>query len=88
MAFAQALAGQPARARETLKRLTTLRERGSRYVSAHAIALIYTGLGERDQAIAWLQRARDERAFGMAFVHVEPDFDSLRSDPRFATIGR
>ena len=46
----------------------------------------HTGLGDRDQAFAWLRRARIERAWGMAFVNVEAHFDSLRSDPRFAAI--
>ncbi|MCA1585227.1 MAG: hypothetical protein LC791_10825 [Acidobacteria bacterium] len=54
--------------------------------SSDALALVYTGLAERDEAFAWLRRAHDERAWGMAFVNVEADFDSLRADPRFAVV--
>jgi hypothetical protein len=43
-------------------------------------------LADRDEAFAWLRRARAERAWGMAFINVEPDFDPLRSDPRFAAV--
>jgi len=83
LAFAQARAGQPAKAQKLLRTLTDLSAKGTRYVSPYALALVHTGLGDRDQAFSWLERAIDERAWGAAFLKVEADVDSLRSDPRF-----
>src|SRR5207247_2152990 len=47
-------------------------------------ALIYAGLGEKDQAFAWLEKAYQVRHGAMALYKVEPMLDSLRSDPRYA----
>jgi serine/threonine-protein kinase len=58
------------------------------YVPADSIALVYAGLGEKDQAFTWLEKAYDEHAFKMAWLKVDPQWDSLRSDPRFADLVR
>ena len=60
----------------------------SRYVSPYDRATVYAGLGEKDQAIAWLEKAYQERSDGLVFLKVEPKFDGLRSDPRFADLLR
>lgn len=86
VAYAYGRAGRSREARESLQALLNLRTAKTRYVSAYAIALVYTGLGDRDRAFEWLRHARAERAWGMAFLNVEADFDSLRSDPRFGAI--
>jgi len=57
-------------------------------VTADGIALIYAGLGEKDQAFAWLEKGYEERSFQMQWLTVEPRWDSLRSDPRFADLLR
>ena len=57
-----------------------------RYVSPYDMALIYTGLGDKDQALTWLQKACDDRVFRVIFLGVEPLFDDLRSDPRFQAL--
>jgi tetratricopeptide (TPR) repeat protein len=58
------------------------------YVPADSIALVYAGLGEKDPAFTWLEKAYEEHAFKMAWLKVEPQWDSLRSDPRFADLVR
>jgi hypothetical protein len=50
--------------------------------------MIYAGLGEKDQAFAWLQKAYEERSGEMVDLKVDPRFDNLRSDPRFADLLR
>jgi serine/threonine-protein kinase len=74
---------------EAQKVLDELKERSTRsYVSPYFIALIYTGLGENDQAFEWLEKAYNERHPYLTLIKVEPVFDSLRSDSRFADLLR
>jgi tetratricopeptide (TPR) repeat protein len=68
---------------DELKQLST-----QEYVPAPSIALAYAGLGEKDQAFAWLEKGYQEHAFQMQWLGVEPRWDSLRSDPRFADLLR
>lgn len=85
-AAAYARADRRQEARDALRTLTALRTGKTRYVSAYAVALIHTALGDRDEAFAWLDRAVEERAWGICFVDQEADLDPLRSDPRFAVL--
>jgi TolB-like protein/Flp pilus assembly protein TadD len=57
-----------------------------RYVPALYFSSIYTGLGDVDQAIAWLKKACDEKTEYLIYMNVEPIADPLRSDPRFQAI--
>jgi tetratricopeptide (TPR) repeat protein len=58
------------------------------YVPGPAIALVYTGLGDTDGALQWLERGYEQRDRWMVFLKVEPRFDPLRTDPRFADLLR
>jgi hypothetical protein len=44
---------------------------------------VYVGLGDKDQALDWLERAIDDRTWSMFLLRVEPMLDPLRGDPRF-----
>jgi tetratricopeptide (TPR) repeat protein len=81
-----AVSGKRVEARKELNELERLARQ--EYVPAVAIALIYAGLGEKDQAFTWLDKAYEERAFELTWLKVEPRWDSLRSDPRFADLLR
>jgi hypothetical protein len=59
-----------------------------KYVASAPVAIIYIGLGEKDQALQWLEKAYDERLWEMGMLKVAPVFDPLRSDPRFAVLLR
>jgi len=59
-----------------------------RYVSGFFFAEAYTGLGQRDQAINWLERAYQERDEWMVFGNSYPGLDPLRSEPRFQALMR
>jgi len=57
------------------------------YVSPYYFALVYTGLGEKDHAFEWLEKAYEKGEIP-GTIKVEPVFDSLHSDPRFADLLR
>ena len=59
-----------------------------RYVSGFLFAEAYVGLGQRDQAITWLERAYEEQDQWMVFANSYPALDPLRSEPRFQTLLR
>jgi eukaryotic-like serine/threonine-protein kinase len=74
---------------EAMSKLEELKERAQReYVPAFNFALIHIGLGKRDQAFEWLEKAYEERSSWLVSLKVEPLFDSIRSDPRFADLVR
>jgi tetratricopeptide (TPR) repeat protein len=50
------------------------------------IALIYLGLGDKDSAFAWLEKAFKVREGALPYVKLDPRCDRLRSDPRFAAL--
>jgi tetratricopeptide (TPR) repeat protein len=54
-----------------------------RYVSPWQIAIIYLGLGQKDQAIEWLEKAYEVRDHWLVYSKVDPGLDRIRSDPRF-----
>jgi adenylate cyclase len=55
---------------------------------ATIIALVYSVLGEKDEAFRWLDRAYQSRAPNLLQIRSFPEFDNLRSDPRFAELLR
>ena len=59
-----------------------------RYVSGFFFAEAYLGLGQRDQAITWLERAYEEHDQWMVFANSYPGLDPLRSEPRFQALLR
>ena len=83
LGFTAAHAGDPARARAALVALKALH--GAGRAPATDIALIEVGLGDREAAISWLKRAY-EGGDALNNLGVDPRFDPLRGDPRFATI--
>jgi TolB-like protein len=76
-----AAAGMRSEALRILARLHELD--GQKYVMPYWIALIHTGLRERNEAFRWLDMALDERSAQLAYVGVDPRWDYLRPDPRF-----
>ena len=84
LGYAYAMSGKKNEARGIANELT---ERWhQRYFPPVEIALVYAGLGDNDQAFHWLDKAYTERDSQLIWVNVEPQFDPLRSDPRFASL--
>jgi serine/threonine protein kinase/tetratricopeptide (TPR) repeat protein len=81
--------GVAARREEAERVLDHLNELSKqKYVPAHSMALVYTALGEKDQAFEWLQKSYEERSIGIFALKLDPACDPLRSDPRFADLLR
>ncbi|HEY3129609.1 MAG TPA: tetratricopeptide repeat protein, partial [Acidobacteriota bacterium] len=77
------------RRNEALKILGELKQQYKQgKASPYDIATIYAGLGEKDQALEWLQRAWEERSGGLILLKVEPMFDNIRTDRRFVELLR
>ena len=81
-----ARAGRVREARECIRQLKQRSDVET--VETYGIALIYAGLGEKDQAFEWLEKAYEVRDQGMSSLKVEPPLDPLRSDPRFQDLLR
>ena len=52
------------------------------------LSAIYLSLGEDDKVFEWLERAYEERQFALPWINAMPDYDRLRSDPRFQELVR
>lgn len=81
-----ALSGQAEKARQVLTQLENMRDKI--HVTPYNVASIYAALGDKEEALAQLQKAYEERSFYLTWLAVDPQLDSLRSDPRFQDLLR
>ncbi|MCA1838017.1 MAG: protein kinase, partial [Actinobacteria bacterium] len=84
--FVYAVSGHTSDAKKELEELKRLRK--TEYVSAVSLAYICAGLGEKDEALSWLEKGFEERAFQMQMLKVDPRLENLRDDPRFRELVR
>lgn len=73
--------GQRARAEDALSRLLRLSEKTP--VHPTDVAFAYLGLGERQKALDWLEKAYAERDPAMTMLKTDPDYASIREEPRY-----
>jgi tetratricopeptide (TPR) repeat protein len=59
-----------------------------RYIPPTYFGILFAGLGDKDQTLAWLEKAFQERADLLTWLNVEPMMDDVRSDPRFQNLIR
>jgi eukaryotic-like serine/threonine-protein kinase len=86
LGHAYALSGNREKALQVLADLRELAKH--RYVSPFGSAIIYAGLGDKEHALEWLDRAFEDRSWAMIFLKVDPRLDGLRADQRFASLLR
>jgi hypothetical protein len=79
LGHAYAASGKKSEARRILAELDKQKQR---YVSPYTVATIYAGLGEKDQAFKWLEKAFEDRGIWLMNLKVDPVLKSLRSDQR------
>lgn len=83
LGHAYAVSGRKPEARRILAELD---QQKRRYVSPYTIATIYAGLGEKDQAFKWLEKAFDDRDIWLMNLKVDPVLNNLRLDKRFTDL--
>jgi tetratricopeptide (TPR) repeat protein len=81
LGYAYAVAGEKSKARQVLAELQEMSKQ--RYISPVDVASIYTGLGDKEQAFAWLEKGFQRRDHRMTFLKIEPLFEDLHSDSRW-----
>jgi TolB-like protein/DNA-binding winged helix-turn-helix (wHTH) protein/Tfp pilus assembly protein PilF len=75
--------------REAVKLIDELKERSRQHhISDSLFAEAYIGLGEKDEAMGWLERAYEEHDQWMVYIKSYPGWDALRSEPRFQALVR
>ena len=84
--YVYAVSGHITEAKKELQELQRLRK--TEYISAVGLAHIYAALGEKDEALSWLEKGLEERAFQMQMLQVDPRLDNIRDDPRFKELVR
>jgi serine/threonine protein kinase/tetratricopeptide (TPR) repeat protein len=86
LGYAQARSGDRNQALHALELLTASSKQT--YTPAFAFAWIYTGLGDKDRAFEWLEKARQERFTRLAYLRQEALWQPLRDDPRYTNLLR
>lgn len=86
LAHAQAVAGHPDEARGLLQELIGIAP--PRRTSAYEVAIVYTGLGQVEEAFAWLDKAFSEKNEYLNYLLVDPRFHRLHPDPRYIVLVR
>jgi TolB-like protein/Tfp pilus assembly protein PilF/tRNA A-37 threonylcarbamoyl transferase component Bud32 len=86
LAEAYALADQPDETRRITERIEKLSKQ--QYVTPYFRARVHAALDEQDHALNWLEVSCQERTSQIAFLKVDPHFDSIRSKPRFQNLLR
>jgi len=81
------LYGEMGRRDEALKMLAQLDALSAKgYVSPYPYTLIYLGLADRENTLAWLQRSYDDRVNGLVWLLKDPRWDPMRGDAGFEAI--
>lgn len=87
-AYVYGRAGQRAKAKYAIVHLRRLQQQEPSSVEPAAMVSAYVGVGDKDQAFAWLEEAYRQHSIIMTTLKVEPGWDSLRGDSRFQDLLR
>jgi Flp pilus assembly protein TadD len=84
LGYALAKSGNREKAQATLEELKSLAAES--YVPAYNFAMVYNGLGEKEEALKYLEKSFEEREAQITFIKIDTRWDELRAAPRFAEI--
>jgi Flp pilus assembly protein TadD len=86
LAYIYGRCGRTAGARDALHQLFQSHRRDP--IDPQAVAEAYAGLGDKDRALAWLEKAYEQHSNEIVALRVSPAYDPLRGDPRFQDLIR
>ncbi len=86
LGHAYAVSGRRNEALKIIKQLKV--QSRSRYISPFHVGAIYNGLGDKDQAFEWFEKAYLDHSGLLVYLKIEPEFDVLRTDPRYVDLMR
>jgi len=86
LGLAYAVSGRREQAQKVAEMLASAARK--RYIPPTYFAIVYAGLGDKEKALEWLEKAYQDRADLLTWVNVEPMMDGVRSDPRFQDLIR
>jgi TolB-like protein/DNA-binding winged helix-turn-helix (wHTH) protein/Tfp pilus assembly protein PilF len=86
LGYTDAVSGNHSEAKKMIAELKTLRPRETR--AALDIAVVYSGLGNRESAMQWLEKAEHEHVTDLIGIEQDARFSALRTDPRFRALAR
>ena len=84
LGYAYAISGDRAKAEQALRELEELAKK--QYVSPTAFVTIYLGLGEKEKALDWLEKAYEEQDSACWYLKIDQIYDGVRNEPRFQTL--
>jgi Flp pilus assembly protein TadD len=84
LGYTSAVLGDRAKAEQTLRELEEMSKR--RYVSPSNVATVYLGLGEKEKALDWLEKALEDRDPILWWINGDQLYDSVRDTPRFQAL--
>ena len=84
LAYCLAISGKRDEAKSILDSI--LEGSKQQFAPSYYIAVIYAGLGDKDNAFRWLEKAYDDRVAQITYTNVDPRLDVLRADPRYAQL--
>jgi tetratricopeptide (TPR) repeat protein len=85
LAHVYAISGKKSKAERILN---TLKQKSAKNNLSYQIAEIYIGLGDKDQAFQWLDKAYQDRSEWLTWIAIEPKLDPIRADPKFERLLR
>jgi serine/threonine protein kinase/Flp pilus assembly protein TadD len=84
LGYALAKSGKRKQAQATLEELKSFAV--EHYVPAYGFAMIHNGLGEKDEALKYLEKSFQEREVQITFIKIDTRWDDLRAEPRFQAL--
>ena len=85
LAHVYAISGEKTKAEQILN---ALKQNSAKNNLSYQIAEIYIGLGDKDQAFRWLDKAYEDRSEWLTWIAIEPKLDPIRDDPKFERLLR
>jgi len=86
LGYVLAKSGKPQEARAILEQLKSLATQN--YVPAYSFAMIHNGLGEREEALRYLEKSLQEREVQITFIKIDTRWNDFRAHPRFQEVMR